>query len=411
MESRNPNARRRRRGGTYLLVLGVSSVLMIIGLAAASVARIDTRNVSSDADWAEAQMLALSAAESALSRVAVTADWRSRLTGVQTIPMGRGTMQWQITDADGQLGDDVEEEVFIIATGAVNDSRYGLRLRCTIIGEPIEALSKSLCANGDIKIDYGASLRAEDAPVASNDDVLTGLLFCRLYADAEAVDDIRYNWMITGSKTKGVDPVAMPKSTVFEGYRQMATSLPALTYVNREAIGPGRNPWGAPDADGVYFIDASGTYVTLRDTRIVGTLVVRCSRLTIEGNVQIEPHRADMPALIVDGDLELDFDSGTLRESYENTNFNPTGVPYFGRSDEDKSDGYDSEIRGLVHVLGDLKLRSDGRVYGAIICEGQVDAKGTNEIAHDSDLADLPTLGYTSGDGYLRCEGWERITD
>ena len=36
----------RRAGGAYLLILGVSSVLMVIGLAAASVARIDNKNVA-----------------------------------------------------------------------------------------------------------------------------------------------------------------------------------------------------------------------------------------------------------------------------------------------------------------------------------------------------------------------------
>ena len=83
--ARRPGRGRRRAGSAYVMILGVSAVLMVIGLAAASVARIDTRNVTSDNDWAEAQILAFSAAEDAMMRIAVSEDWRDTLSSsVQT---------------------------------------------------------------------------------------------------------------------------------------------------------------------------------------------------------------------------------------------------------------------------------------------------------------------------------------
>ena len=150
---------RRRHGSAYVMILGVSAVLMVIGLAAVSVARIDTRNVSSDNDWSEAQTLALSAAENALARIAVTEDWRSRLGGVFTAPMGRGTMQWQITDdGDGQLADDEQDPVLIVAIGQVGASRYKLGLRCFVEGLPLEALSRCVHCGGDITMDKDSQL-------------------------------------------------------------------------------------------------------------------------------------------------------------------------------------------------------------------------------------------------------------
>ena len=126
----------------------------------------------------------------------------------------------------------------------------------------------------------------------------------------------------------------------------------------------------------------------------------------------MESYRADMPTLIVDGDLELDYSSqSNLSESAADTNFNPSGAAYEGQSDSDKADSYPSEIRGLVHVRGDLELDATALVRGTILCEGAAQCNGTNEIVHDPDLADRQIQGYTTGDGQLKCESWARVTD
>ncbi len=395
------------------MILGVSAVLMVIGLAAISVARIDTRNVSADNDWSEAQTLALSAAENALARIAVTDNWRTVLSGLVTTPMGHGTMQWQITDdADGQLADDDEEAVLIVASGQVGASRYKLGLRCFVVGEPLEGLSRSLCANGDINMDAGARLTVTGGAASTNNDFHAVKWSSRLVGDLEA-DGVWWKWNVTGNVSKHATALAMPNARVVAMYRELATDISGRTLINRQAIGPGRNPWGTANANGVYYLDAPGSDVTLRDSRILGTLIVRCRRLTIDNNVLLESFRKDMPTLIVDGELVLNYQSTgvQLRESDEDTNFNPPGVPYSGLSDSDKADSYPSEIRGLVHARGDLTLDSTALVRGAIVCEGSVLCTGTNQIIHDDDLSDLPMIGYTSGDGPFHRAGWKRMTD
>ncbi len=404
---------RRRLGSAYVMILGVSAVLMVIGLAAVSVARIDTRNVSADNDWSEAQTLALSAAENALARIAVTEDWRSRLGGVVTVPMGHGTMQWQIIDADdGQLADDEEDPVLIVAIGQVGASRYKLGLRCFVEGLPLEALSRCIHSGGDITMDKDSQLTVTGGAASTNNDFHADKKTAELVGDLEA-DGVWWKQNVTGDVSKHAAPLTMPDPQVVETYRALATDISGRTLINRQAIGPGRNPWGIANADGVYYLNAPGSDVTLRDSRILGTLVVRCRRLTIEKEVLLESYRKDMPALIVDGDLVLNYKSSgsELRESHEDTNFNPSGVPYSGSSDSDESDSYPSEIRGLVHVRGDLTLKSTALVRGAILCEGKAQCDGTNQIVHDDDLSTLPILGYTSGDGRLYRESYKRMTD
>jgi len=413
MTERRRQHDRRRIGSAYVMILGVSSVLMVIGLAAVSVARIDTRNVAADNDWSEAQTLALSAAENALARIAVTNDWRSQLSGLVTVPMGHGTMQWQITDdGDGQLADDAEEPVMIVASGQVGASRYRLGLRCFVVGLPLEGLSRCLHANGDINMDKNSQLTATGGAASTNQDFRADKKTAKLVGDLEA-DGVFWKENVTGNVSEHAPAKALPNARVVAMYRELATDISGRTLINRQAIGPGRNPWGTANANGVYYLDAPGSDVTLRDSRILGTLVVRCNRLTIDNNVLLESFRKDMPALIVDGELVLNFASASsqLRESAENTNFNPPGVPYSGATDSDQSDSYPSEIRGLVHVRGNLTLDSTALVRGAIVCEGQVQCSGTNQIVHDADLSNRPILGYTSGDGPFHRAGWKRMTD
>jgi hypothetical protein len=413
MTERHRQPDRRRLGSAYVMILGVSAVLMVIGLAAVSVARIDNRNVSADNDWSEAQTLALSAAENALARIAVTDDWRSRLAGVVTVPMGHGTMQWQITDdGDGQLADDEQDPVLIVAIGQVGASRYKLGLRCLVEGRPLEALARCVHGGGDITMDTNSRLTVTGGAASTNGDFRADKDTAELAGDLEA-DGVWWKKNVTGNVSKHATPLTMPSAGVVDTYRAMATDISGRTLINRQAIGPGRNPWGAANADGVYYLNATGADVTLRDSRIIGTLVVRCRRLTIDNNVLLESFRKDMPALIVDGDLVLNYQStgSQLRENDADTNFNPVGVPYGGLSDSDKSDSYPSEVRGLVHVRGDLTLKGTALVRGAIVCDGKVQCGGTNQIVHDADLSTLPVIGYTSGDGRLYRAGWTRLID
>ena len=405
---------RRGRGSTYLLVLAVSSVLMILGLAAASVARVDNLNVAANSDWTEAQLLAMSAAENALCRIADNEDWRDELSSPVSVAMGRGTMRWQITDpGDGDLSDNASDPILIVASGQVGDSNYMLGLSCIFVGEPMEAITRCLCCGGNIDMELNSKLTVTGAPVSANGDFdadRPGKHGAVLDGDLEA-DKVKWKQNVTGTVTKHTPAFAMPDSGVVDTYIQRAVTISGQTLINRQALGPGHNPWGAASADGVYYIDAADSYVTIRDSRILGTLVVRCRKLTIEGNVLMESNRSDMPVLIVDGDLELDYTSNSLSESEEDTNFNLAGVPYEGVSDSDKSDSYPGEIHGFIHVRGDLELKNTAIVRGGIVCEGSAICEGQNQIIHEDRLTDEPVIGYTTGEGTLRCDGWRRITD
>ena len=401
----------RRRGSSYIMIIGVSMILMVIGLSVATVARINTRNISADNDWAEAQTLAFSGAEHALTTLQATADWRTKFAGGETaVNMGRGTFRWSVVDEiDGSLDDDSGDPFTIIARGTVNGAAYAVGLNCAVEGAGMAALKTCAHSGGKMDVDGEHVLTVTGAPVSTNR---------KLTVDKKAVlnGDVEAEWVsdkgkITGTVTAPADAKALPDENVFEMYRKMATEIHPGRKIEKTVLAPGLNPWGKPNPQGVYYIDYGHDKAEIKNARIHGTLVVRCKTLKIKDNVLMHSYRSDYPVLIVDGDLELSLKSDSdLDEKKVKVNLNPPGAPYDGLSDTDGNDTYPSEIRGLVHVMDDLKMKGTTRVRGVIICNDKAKFEdGNNEIIHDPKLYDHPPLGYTSDNSKIVPQGWKRV--
>ena len=96
-----PDRRHLRRGVAYLLAISVGTVLAVIGFAVITSARIAGRATSRANHAAEARVLAMSAAEKALSLLDLTPAWRtSMLNGVESTPvsLGGGTVSYMLVD-------------------------------------------------------------------------------------------------------------------------------------------------------------------------------------------------------------------------------------------------------------------------------------------------------------------------
>jgi len=404
--------RRRRRGSTYVMVLSVATTVTVIGLAGLAATRVNTRRVADTADWAEAQTLAFAAAEHACRQIDRDPNWRSTYasSGVSAA-LGRGTFAWRVIDpADGDLAGDPQDRAAAIATGTVNDATYTLRLALVPTGAPLGALAACIAADSRIEVKRRRAVKLDDGVLSSNDRLTNKGV---IDGDVEAAK-IKGSGTVTGTVTVPAPPKAMPDAGTFDAYRDVATALPRLREIKRAVLSPASNPWGTPNADGVYYIDTGNRNLTITGTRIHGTLVVKCGRkrkVVVDAAVFMHNYRQDHPVLIVDGDVELACDSADtdLRESTWRTNFNPPGTPYDGAADGDQRDSYPNEIRGLVHVKGKLKMRSTARVRGAIICEGSVTFDGNNQIIHDPDVLATPPSGYTTGGDAVQHDGWTRV--
>ena len=221
---------------------------------------------------------------------------------------------------------------------------------------------------------------------------------------------------VTGTLTVPGPLKSMPAANVFTIYADKATPIPYSSTMENLVLGPGCNPFGAPDPNGLYVINTGGHNLTLRNCRVCGTLVVLAGGLnvTIADSVLLQNCRPDSPTLLVDGYVMMGPTSATteLSEAACGVNFNPVGAPYNGVTDSDTTDVYVNEIQGLVHVKGGITLQNTARIVGVLICEGQVTGSGDNTIIYNPALYAIPPEGYTIVEGMtIAPDSWKQVVD
>jgi hypothetical protein len=189
----------------------------------------------------------------------------------------------------------------------------------------------------------------------------------------------------------------MPSGGVVAMYQSLGSPMAAPSIITGQLISPASNPWGAPNSDGVYTITSAST-VTIRNCRILGTLVINAPAVLIDQPVLMQPHRADYPALIVTGDLTLAMDSAALlSEATAGVNFNPPGAPFGGASNATTTDSYPAELHGLVHAQGWLEFTHNTRIRGCVIAESSVSGvrvRAKPEVVYDPAMQTAPPMGY-----------------
>jgi hypothetical protein len=414
---RNPKSaigNRRRGGSIYLHVLASSLLIVVLGLGALAAVRLQMRSARLARDGAEARACAVSAIEVGLLQIKQNPAWRTAWPdGVwwNNKELGAGQFTLQGTDpGDGVLSDSAYEPLVLTGIGTRGSATHLAQVTLVPNIKPLAALGTCLCASGLVKVDASRRITAIGACIATNgqldnDSVIDGS------AEAQSTD---HTGTTTGTLTVPGTSRPMPGATVFADYISKATAVPYAATIERVVLAPGCNPLGPTDPNGLYVIDTGGHDVTIRDSRICGTLIIRAAghNVTVDEAILMQNYRPDFPVLLVEGDLIIKSNSmvGSLSESACLTNFNPVGAPYGGTTDSDTTDQYPDEIRGLVHVKGSLRLQQTARIVGVVICEGTVTCEGTNTIVYDAGLSANPPMGYTYVDGMKVSPGsWTQV--
>jgi hypothetical protein len=406
----------RHAGSVYLCVLATALLVTLLGLGSLAAVRLQMRATTLARDAAQARACAASALELGLLLVENDPNWRTTRpngTWLDNQPLGTGRFTLQGTDpVDGCLSDSADEPLVLTGIGARGTACHKVQVTLVPIIKPLRALDTCLCASGLLKTNAGKQLTALGAPVCTNglldnDGTIDGS------AEGQSVD---HTGTVTGTLTVPGTLRPMPAASVFPTYLGRATPVPYSSTMEDFVLGPGCNPFGSTDPNGLYVIDTNGRNLTLRNCRVYGTLVICAAgqTVTIEQAISLQNYQPDLPVLLVEGDVTLKFDSATttLSEVARARNFNPIGAPYSGITDEDLIDEYPNEIGGLVHIKGSLRFQRTARIVGTVICEGTVTGEDTNTIVYDAGLYDHPAQGYTFIEGMMVTPGsWEQVVD
>ncbi|MBN2316804.1 MAG: hypothetical protein JXM79_22945 [Sedimentisphaerales bacterium] len=385
----------KRRGSTYLMVLSSSMIVTVIGLASLLAIRVQRRSMQMTNDAAEARLYAQSAIELGLLYVQ-DQNWRntwSNGTWLSNQPLGNGCFSLEGTDPrDNNLSDSEEDPVILTGTGMKGMAVHKVQITLVPSAQPLESLNTCLHSRDDIYIAYGDLLTVAGAPVSANDRLDND---GTIDGDAEA-GQIASQGTITGTLTVPAPSKAMPNTDIINDYINKATWIFYTGTMENVVLTPTHNPWGWANSEGVYFIYTYNNNLTIRNSRIHGTLIVNTGygSLTLDDAVFLQSYRSYYPALIVEGRVTIQCDGGVLSEASCNTNYNPSWAPYLDQSDNDKVDEYPNEIQGLVHVTSLLELKRSTRIRGTVICHDDVWCKDQVTIIHDPSLTVRPPEGY-----------------
>jgi hypothetical protein len=186
-------------------------------------------------------------------------------------------------------------------------------------------------------------------------------------------------------------------------------------YIFRRVLSRSFNPFGASNAQGIYWINCGGQKITIERSRIAATLLLvnpGPGSSIANGPIHWTPAVAGYPALLIDADdpAAADFairaSTWPLSETDQGTNFNPAHTPHSDfspSSDGDTNDIYESMIQGLIAVEGDLAYYGTPLVRGQVLVGGNIaNASGELKVEYQRDSLLNPPPGFLGPFSHIR---------
>ena len=387
----------RQRGSTYIVVLGSSMVVAVIGLAAITATRMERRSTEGMTDVSTARFYAQSAIELGCYLIGSDANWRTnRVNGtwVSNRVIGTGTLSLLGVDPnDANLSDSPTDPLVLTGIGLEGEARYNLQVWLQAQIPPLACLETAVQAGSGVT--FTSATVTCNQIISSNTD--TTATASTVTADLEAVGAINGATYV-GTQTTGITARKMPSATAFDFYVNNGTAIPfanipivtSVATIENAVISPASNPYGATtNAQGIYVINCGGNRLRIHNCRVVGTVVLLNTSTDSEviDSVAWEPAVANYPALMVSGSIVLAMSNVALSETTIGVNFNPSGTAFEGSVDADTSDVYRSIIEGLVYVSGGATIYNQTTIDGGLIVGGTVTCQAPSGTS-------APSFGY-----------------
>ncbi|MBL9001335.1 MAG: hypothetical protein JNK25_09390 [Phycisphaerae bacterium] len=409
-----------RRGGAYLAALGLGMLVVATGVGALATARVRSRTANLTLATAAARENARSAVELGRAIISRNSNWRTArangewITGQQ---FGVGTITLSVQNPNGALNRSELDPVVLTGTGDVGLARQSLSAQLEAVRTPLSCLTVPMSSGGLVTLNY-SNVNPTGGPITSNGGITSVL--ATLNGDAEAVGSI-LGTGFRGKTTTGVAPRVLPSSSVAAPYIADGTAIPisslpatsGVRYLRQTLLSPRTNPFGPPNAAGIYIIDCASQKLIIDNCRIVGTLVILnpAAGSEVRNGVHWTPAISNYPCLIVMGGFGLALSATTVSESSIGVNLNPPGAPYpypSGSSNTTTTDTYPTIIDGLVYIAGTANLSGTVRV-DLLIAGGAINAGGTVHLTYDDTYAKSPPPGFYTVMMRLASGSWRRV--
>jgi hypothetical protein len=399
--------RRFRRGGAYILVIGVAMLITVIGMGTLLATRLNGKEAGTSTDWEEAGTLAQAAVEHAISYLnaqvaANPTTWRSSFTSYTTgggyaftQSMGRGSWAWVVKDqVDGNFSNNYADPFTVYGIATVNQAKRVYSVQVVPAGSPLDVLRCGLQAAGQVTINSNSPVSLGTGPISSNTKVNTGGI---IYGNVETPSQSGSASNVQGTLTTPAPIKPMPSSGLYNLYLAKATAIPWSSVsggITDQLLSSTTNPYGATNPDGVYSITVpSGQSFTISSSRIVGTLLISTNggTLNFNGPIQWQPNRTDYPALIVNGtNATVNFSGSStwLSEATVGKDLNGNGTT---------TDDLQPYYQGVFHIIGSSNSvfpQNNAYFNGLLVTDGTVQTSSQTSFISDPNLYANPPIGY-----------------
>ena len=386
----------------YIAVLGATAMVTVIGLTALTAVRIEARSLHGGGDAMEAALYAQSAIEMGRYKIRSDPNWRTNfLNGIweDNRPIGNGRYTLEgIDPIDGFLAGILTHPVLLKGTGIKGDARYKLEVKLQPAGRPLTCLEAAAHAGTDVTF-TGATVSGVGIISANNNMSASS---SSITLPAQAVNNISGGGYFAG-KTVGIAPRSMPDVSVFDFYTDPMNSA-VINYagipksggvptIQNVVLSPSSNPYGSTNAGGVYVINCAGGNLRIRNSRIVGTLVVlNPATFSVLDSINWQAPVANYPALLVQGSAQLSYTSVALLENLIS---------------------YPSVVTGLIYASDDITATNSVTVTGVIVAGRALKPQGTLALTYSGVylLNPAPGFGTAAGEMQVVAGTWKRIVN
>ncbi len=386
----------RRRGSIYLVVLATVTVVALLGTAGVLAQTRQRARAGAAVESARAAALARSAVEVGLARIMEDPDWRTTPGGGTwydaAAPTGDprdGTFSLTVTGPDGgALGSKEDDPFELVGVGTHGSATRAATVSFEGIATiaPLDCLEVGALAADAINLGFNAAVTGTET-LASKTDVIAGTALVHVPVDAEgtASGSIYY-----AGSTSGVGARTLPTASTLQSLYTAGATFIAKNRLrsgsgislSNTVLAPGYNPWVETDlnSNGVYYINCTNTDVIIENFRMHGTLILinPGPNSVVRGSNSFAPAVEGYPSLIVVGTRSFAFEMSAtaLSETVTGVNYNPAGAANeLGEEDADTSDTYPSAFEGIVHIEGDITIRTGATVtvHGHLFTESTLD--------------------------------------
>ncbi len=391
-----------RRGSVYVIVLFTTLAVVAMVMGGMELQQASRRGTQAATDTTRARLLAQSALELGLQMVnddPARTSVNAQGAWLTNVSVAGGIISVVASDpVDGVLTNNTDHAIVLTATASVGSATQYAQAKANAVYTPIPAITGSLVSNGKITLTSAAFSATNTAMTASSAAASNSTILAP-FQTVSGTSGSTFSVTPTVAAAPSI-PTFAQASSFYVGTRPKGTlGLLSLRTISSMLIAPGSNPFGVANApDGVYVVDCQKQSVTIKDCRIVGTLVLVNLKggVTISGSVAWEPFVAGYPALIADDDLILSMSATPLSEATLGVNLNGLLMGLTG-GNSTMTDTYPSKIRGIVYGAGKVTASGASAVQGVVLTPSTVDVTGSLIIQRDANLSSSPPPGFRTG--------------